>query len=300
MLRNNFLTSHKFSNDSSPRESCMQSHIYTLLLYIIYKGRKHPYNARMNLLTESLLCILNSSDMFSFICLYRKTSGQSRHNKYIFRGNKTFVNFNIYLCKLNMPTHDRNLYSDTQRKQAMETLNTEQQFKNVMQECRSLFEKKLHDYNASWRMLRPSSLTDQLLIKAHRIRSIEVKGKALVEDSTRSEFVALINYGIVGLIQLEKGFADNVDITNEEALQLYDKYQKEALMLMLRKNHDYNEAWRMMRVSSYTDFILTKIERVKEIENLNGGTLVSEGIDANYMDIINYSVFGVIKLSENN
>ena len=146
-------------------------------------------------------------------------------------------------------------------------------------------------------MLRPSSLTDQLLIKARRIRSIEVKGKALVEDSTRSEFVALINYGIVGLIQLEKGFADTVDMTNEEAMQLYDKYQQEALQLMLRKNHDYNEAWRMMRVSSYTDFVLTKIERVKEIENLNGGTLVSEGIDANYMDIINYSVFGVIKLT---
>lgn len=179
----------------------------------------------------------------------------------------------------------------------MENQNTEQQFKEVMQECRSLFEKKLHDYNASWRMLRPSSLTDQLLIKARRIRSIEVKGKALVEDSTRSEFVALINYGIVGLIQLEKGFADTVDVTNEEAMQLYDKYQQEALQLMLRKNHDYNEAWRMMRVSSYTDFVLTKIERVKEIENLNGGTLVSEGIDANYMDIINYSVFGVIKLT---
>lgn len=146
-------------------------------------------------------------------------------------------------------------------------------------------------------MLRPSSLTDQLLIKARRIRSIEVRGKALVEDSTRSEFVALINYGIVGLIQLEKGFADTVDMTNEEAMQLYDKYQQEALQLMLRKNHDYNEAWRMMRVSSYTDFVLTKIERVKEIENLNGGTLVSEGIDSNYMDIINYSVFGVIKLT---
>ena len=166
-----------------------------------------------------------------------------------------------------------------------------------MQECRSLFEKKLHDYNASWRMLRPSSLTDQLLIKARRIRSIEVKGKALVEDDIRSEFVALINYGIVGLIQLEKGFADSVDISNEEAMTLYDKYAEVALQLMLRKNHDYNEAWRMMRVSSYTDFILTKIERVKEIENLNGGTLVSEGIDANYMDIINYSVFGVIKLT---
>lgn len=178
-----------------------------------------------------------------------------------------------------------------------ENNNTEEQFKSVMQECRSLFEKKLHDYNASWRMLRPSSLTDQLLIKARRIRSIEVKGKALVEDDIRSEFVALINYGIVGLIQLGKGFADSVDISNEEAMTLYDKYAEVALQLMLRKNHDYNEAWRMMRVSSYTDFILTKIERVKEIENLNGGTLVSEGIDANYMDIINYSVFGVIKLT---
>lgn len=178
-----------------------------------------------------------------------------------------------------------------------ENNNTEEQFKSVMQECRSLFEKKLHDYNASWRMLRPSSLTDQLLIKARRIRSIEVKGKALVEDDIRSEFAALINYGIVGLIQLEKGFADSVDISNEEAMTLYDKYAEVALQLMLRKNHDYNEAWRMMRVSSYTDFILTKIERVKEIENLNGGTLVSEGIDANYMDIINYSVFGVIKLT---
>ena len=178
-----------------------------------------------------------------------------------------------------------------------EKVNTEEQFKGVMQECRSLFEKKLHDYNASWRMLRPSSLTDQLLIKARRIRSIEVKGVAMVEDDTRSEFVALINYGIVGLIQLEKGFADSVDISNEEAMVLYDKYQEQALQLMLRKNHDYDEAWRMMRVSSYTDFILTKIERVKEIENLGGGTLVSEGIDANYMDIINYSVFGVIKLT---
>ena len=146
-------------------------------------------------------------------------------------------------------------------------------------------------------MLRPSSLTDQLLIKARRIRSIEVKGKAMVEDDTRSEFVALINYGIVGLIQLELGFADTVDIDNTQAMQLYDKYAAQALQLMMRKNHDYNEAWRMMRVSSYTDFILTKIERVKEIENLDGGTLVSEGIDANYMDIINYSVFGVIKLT---
>ena len=180
---------------------------------------------------------------------------------------------------------------------AKENPETEKQFKETLEGCRTLFAKKLHDYNASWRMLRPSSLTDQLLIKARRIRSIEVKGKAMVEDDIRSEFVALINYGIVGLIQLEKGFADSVDITNDEALALYDKYASEALQLMLRKNHDYDEAWRMMRVSSYTDFILTKIERVKEIENLGGGTLVSEEIDANYMDIINYSVFGVIKLT---
>lgn len=180
---------------------------------------------------------------------------------------------------------------------AKENPETEKQFKETLEGCRTLFAKKLHDYNASWRMLRPSSLTDQLLIKARRIRSIEVKGKAMVEDDIRSEFVALINYGIVGLIQLEKGFADSVDITNDEALALYDKYASEALQLMLRKNHDYDEAWRMMRVSSYTDFILTKIERVKEIENLGGGTLVSEGVDANYMDIINYSVFGVIKLT---
>ena len=180
---------------------------------------------------------------------------------------------------------------------AKENPETEKQFKETLEGCRTLFAKKLHDYNASWRMLRPSSLTYQLLIKARRIRSIEVKGKAMVEDDIRSEFVALINYGIVGLIQLEKGFADSVDITNDEALALYDKYASEALQLMLRKNHDYDEAWRMMRVSSYTDFILTKIERVKEIENLGGGTLVSEGIDANYMDIINYSVFGVIKLT---
>ena len=180
---------------------------------------------------------------------------------------------------------------------AKENPETEKQFKETLEGCRTLFAKKLHDYNASWRMLRPSSLTDQLLIKARRIRSIEVKGKAMVEDDIRSEFVALINYGIVGLIQLEIGFADSVDITNDEALALYDKYASEALQLMLRKNHDYDEAWRMMRVSSYTDFILTKIERVKEIENLGGGTLVSEGIDANYMDIINYSVFGVIKLT---
>ena len=175
---------------------------------------------------------------------------------------------------------------------------TERQFTAVMEECRTLFQKKLHDYGASWRILRPSSLTDQLYIKAKRIRSLEIKRESLVGEGIRPEFVALINYGIVGLIQLERGFVDEVDITPDEALALYDQHAKEALELMKKKNHDYDEAWRSMRVSSYTDFILTKIQRVKEIENIHGAILVSEGIDANYMDIINYAVFGTIKLQE--
>ena len=128
-----------------------------------------------------------------------------------------------------------------------------------MDTCRTLFEKKLHDYGASWRILRPSSLTDQLFIKAKRIRSLEIKKISLVDEGILPEFIALINYGIVGLIQLEKGFADSVDIDVNEAMALYDRHAKEALELMLRKNHDYDEAWRNMRVSSYTDFILTKI-----------------------------------------
>ncbi|WP_130828484.1 DUF1599 domain-containing protein [Prevotella rectalis] len=175
---------------------------------------------------------------------------------------------------------------------------TAQEFKDALSECRTLFANKLHDYGASWRILRPSSLTDQLFIKAKRIRSIETTGENKVGDSIRSEFIALINYGIVGLIQLDYPFVDSVDLTPDEALTLYDKYAESSYELMLKKNHDYGEAWRDMRVSSYTDFILTKIERIKEIENLHGQTLVSEGIGANYMDIINYAVFGVIKLNE--
>ena len=163
----------------------------------------------------------------------------------------------------------------------MRQKDTEQEFKDILAECRSLFEKKLHDYGASWRILRPSSLTDQLFIKAKRIRSLETKQVSMVGEGIRPEFIALINYGIVGLIQLDKGFADHPDITPAEAMAL----------------HDYDEAWRDMRTTSYTDFILTKLQRVKEIEDINGATLVSEGIDANYMDIINYAVFGAIKLA---
>ena len=169
-----------------------------------------------------------------------------------------------------------------------------------MAECRALFEKKLHDYGASWRILRPSSLTDQLFIKAKRIRSLEEKGESKVGDGIRGEFVALINYGIVGLIQLQRGYADEVDMKPDEAMALYDAHAGEALELMLKKNHDYEEAWRSMRVSSYTDFILTKLQRIKEIEDLalrGESPAVSEGIDANYQDIINYAVFGCIKLN---
>ena len=134
--------------------------------------------------------------------------------------------------------------------------NTEQQFRDVIRECRTLFENKLHDYSASWRILRPSSLTDQLFIKAKRIRSLEIKKESLVGEGIRPEFIGLINYGIIGLIQLDKGYVDEVDVSNAEALELYDKFSQVALELMIKKNHDYDEAWRSMRVSSYTDFIL--------------------------------------------
>ena len=178
---------------------------------------------------------------------------------------------------------------------------TNTQFEEAIAECRALFEKKLHDYGASWRILRPASLTDQLFIKAKRIRSLEVKKESLVGEGIRPEFMALINYGIVGLIQLAHGYADTVDMNNDEAMTHYDQYAREALELMKRKNHDYDEAWRGMRVMSYTYLILSKIERIMEIEviEVRGDRLeVSEGIDANYMDIINYAVFGMIKLSE--
>lgn len=173
---------------------------------------------------------------------------------------------------------------------------TKKQFEHVIAVCRDLFAKKLHDYGAAWRIMRPSSVTDQIYIKANRIRSIEVKGVSLIDEGIRPEFIAIVNYGIIGLIQLELGYAEKEDITEERALELYDTYADKALKLMLAKNHDYDEAWRSMRITSYTDLILMKIYRTKQIESLKGGTLVSEGVDANYMDMINYAVFGLIKL----
>ena len=181
------------------------------------------------------------------------------------------------------------------KEMSLDTTKTEKEFKQAMAECREVFANKLKDYSASWRIMRPQTLTDQLFIKAKNIRAFEISGESRVGDSMKSDFMALINYGIIGLIQLEKGFADRVDISSEEALALYDKYAGQTYELMLKKNHDYGEAWREMRVSSYTDLILTKIERIKEIEDHNGKTTVSEGIGSNYMDIINYAVFGVIR-----
>jgi len=174
---------------------------------------------------------------------------------------------------------------------------TQAEFEQVMRNCRDLFVKKMHDYGTAWRIMRPCSITDQLYIKANRIRSIETKGKALVEEGVTGEFVAIINYSIMGLIQLERGFSDGNDLPDDEALALYDRYAGEALQLMLKKNHDYDEAWRGMRVSSYTDLILMKIFRTKQIEELEGATWVSEGIAANYMDMMNYAAFGLIKLT---
>ena len=178
---------------------------------------------------------------------------------------------------------------------------TNRQFEQAVDECRQLFSKKLHDYRASWRILRPQSLTDQLFIKAKRIRQLELTGESLVGEGIRPEFVALVNYGIVGLIQLEPRLFRHGGHQQRRGDGLYDRYAHEALELMKRKNHDYDEAWRGMRVSSYTDLILTKIERIKEMENLalkGDSHKVSEGIDANYMDIINYAVFGLIKLGQ--
>lgn len=176
-------------------------------------------------------------------------------------------------------------------------MDTQQQFEQIMGECRDLFARKLHDYGAAWRIMRPSSVTDQIFIKANRIRTLEVKGVSLVGEGIRPEFIAVVNYGIVGLIQLELGYAEQEDMSAEQALTYYDKYAQAALELMLKKNHDYDEAWRGMRISSYTDLILMKLYRTKQIEALSGCTLVSEGIDANYMDMMNYAVFGLIKLT---
>lgn len=176
-------------------------------------------------------------------------------------------------------------------------MDTIKQFDDAIALCRNVYVRKLGDYGASWRLMRPTSITDQILIKANRIRSLETKGIAMVDEGILPEFIAIVNYGIIGLIQLQKGYSDKKDMSPDEAEALYDKLMAETRELMIAKNHDYDEAWRAMRVSSYTDIILTKLMRTKEIEDNDGVTAVSEGIDSNYMDMINYSIFAIIKLT---
>lgn len=176
-------------------------------------------------------------------------------------------------------------------------MTTLESFDNALTLCRDIFSKKLNDYGPSWRILRPRSVTDQLYIKAKRIRTLE-EGEAMVDEGILGEFMAIVNYGLVGLIQLDNGYSDEADMTAAEALACYDIKARLARDLMAAKTHDYGDAWRGMRINSYTDFILTKLQRVKEIEDNNGRTTVSEGIDSNYLDIINYAVFGIVKLTE--
>jgi len=179
-------------------------------------------------------------------------------------------------------------------------MDTTQQFENVIAVCRQVFLSKLKDYGPSWRIMRPQSITDQIFIKANRIRSLEMKGVSKINEGIKPEFIAIVNYGVIGLIQLSLGSSvDAKDLNAEDAIALYDQYLSETKKLMVAKNHDYGEAWRKMRISSYTDLILTKINRTKQIEDNNGQTAVSEGIDANYMDMINYALFGLIKLEWN-
>ncbi|CAI8155996.1 MAG: Uncharacterised protein [Polaribacter sp. SA4-10] len=175
---------------------------------------------------------------------------------------------------------------------------TSKQYDNVINECRSLFIKKMSDYGSAWRILRLPSLTDQIFIKAQRIRQLQENDTRKVDEGENSEFIGIINYSIMALIQLEKGVVENPDLNVIEATTLYDKHSNVTKELMLNKNHDYGEAWRDMRVSSLTDLIIQKLLRVKQIEDNKGETIVSEGIDANYQDMINYAIFAMIHLAE--
>ena len=179
-------------------------------------------------------------------------------------------------------------------------IHTEKQYEHVMALCREIFLKKMKDYGTAWRILRPSSLTDQIYIKAQRIRSIEEKGTMMIQEDVREEYIGIINYCIMGLIQLEKGTSETDDLSQQETQDLYNDHFRKTKELMLAKNHDYNEAWRQMRMSSYTDLILMKLKRTRQIEDNQGKTLISEGIDANYMDMINYAVFALIKIEFEN
>ncbi len=176
--------------------------------------------------------------------------------------------------------------------------DTSKQFDNIITTCRSLFINKMKDYGSAWRILRLPSLTDQIFIKTQRIRGLQKNTERKVDEGEASEFIGIINYSVMALIQLEKGVVEQPDLNLDEAINEYDKHVTETKQLMMDKNHDYGEAWRDMRISSLTDLILQKLLRVKQIEDNQGKTLVSEGIDANYQDMINYAIFALILMSE--
>lgn len=175
-------------------------------------------------------------------------------------------------------------------------MTTEEQYRVILGRCKEIFIKKMQDYGSSWRIMRTSSITDQIFIKAQRIRTLEEVKKAKIDEGIEGEYMAMVNYGIMGLVQLQEGSsADELDLKTAE--KLYDQFAEEAFDLMLKKNHDYGEAWRDMRTSSITDLILTKILRIKQIESNDGKTTISEGIDSHYLDIINYSIFALIRIT---
>lgn len=176
--------------------------------------------------------------------------------------------------------------------------NTSAQYDKAAEGCQEIFEKKMLDYGTAWRVMRSSSLTDQLYIKAKRIRSIQEKGESRVDEGIQPEFIGIVNYSVMALVQLELGYSEDTNLPANDAIRLYEKYVQTAKSLMQNKNHDYDEAWREMRVSSLTDLILQKLLRIKQIEDNKGKTLISEGVDANYLDMINYAIFALIKLDE--
>ena len=204
----------------------------------------------------------------------------------------------MFLITFNKSKLPNSIFSTKFIKKKLVASNTSKQYDQITTICRDLFLKKMTDYGSAWRILRLTSLTDQIFIKAQRIRGLQTNKERKVDEGQISEFIGIINYSIMSLIQIEKGIVESPDLNLAQALKLYDNQLSVTKSLMENKNHDYGEAWREMRVSSLTDLIIQKILRIKQIEDNKGKTLVSEGIDANYQDMINYSVFALIHLQK--
>ena len=204
----------------------------------------------------------------------------------------------MFLITFNKSKLPNSIFSTKFIQKKLVASNTSKQYDQITTICRDLFLKKMTDYGSAWRILRLTSLTDQIFIKAQRIRGLQTNKERKVDEGEFSEFIGIINYSIMSLIQIEKGVVESPDLNLKQALKLYDFNFSETKSLMENKNHDYGEAWREMRVSSLTDLIIQKILRIKQIEDNKGKTLVSEGIDANYQDMINYSVFALIHLQK--